>query len=114
MGSFMARAERVRLGARPLSTSPGTDRDDMRWTIPNLLTVLRLLAAPGVALAFVVFPRPLADWIAMSLFVMAALTDYVDGRLARAWQQESAFGRMLDPIADKAMVIIALAVIIGL
>src|SRR5690606_31174582 len=80
----------------------------------NLLTVLRLLAAPGVALAFVVFPRPLADWIAMSLFVMAALTDYVDGRLARAWQQESAFGRMLDPIADKAMVIIALAVIIGL
>jgi CDP-diacylglycerol--glycerol-3-phosphate 3-phosphatidyltransferase len=86
----------------------------MRWTIPNILTVLRLLAAPGVALAFAVFERPLADWLAIGLFVVAALTDYVDGRLARAWGQESNFGRMLDPIADKAMVIIALAMIVGL
>jgi CDP-diacylglycerol--glycerol-3-phosphate 3-phosphatidyltransferase len=86
----------------------------MRWTIPNILTVFRLLAAPGVALAFVVFDRPLADWLAITLFILAALTDYVDGYLARAWQQESNFGRMLDPIADKAMVVIALAVIVGL
>lgn len=85
----------------------------MRWTIPNILTVLRLIAAPGVALAFVFFERPAADWIAISLFILAALTDYIDGRLARAWQQESNFGRMLDPIADKAMVIIALAMIVG-
>jgi phosphatidylglycerophosphate synthase len=47
-------------------------------------------------------------------FILAALTDYVDGYLARAWQQESNFGRMLDPIADKAMVVIALSVIVGL
>ena len=86
----------------------------MRWTIPNILTVMRLVAAPGVALAFVVFDRPYADWIAFGLFILAALTDYIDGRLARAWQQESNFGRMLDPIADKAMVVIALAVIVGL
>jgi CDP-diacylglycerol--glycerol-3-phosphate 3-phosphatidyltransferase len=86
----------------------------MRWTVPNILTVMRLLAAPGVALAFVVFNRPYADWIAFGLFVLAAMTDYVDGRLARAWQQESNFGRMLDPIADKAMVVIALSVIVGL
>lgn len=86
----------------------------MRWTIPNILTVLRLVAAPGVALAFVLLPRPAADWVAFVLFVLAALTDYVDGRLARAWGQESNFGRMLDPIADKAMVIIALAVIVGI
>ena len=86
----------------------------MRWTIPNILTVTRLAAAPGVALAFVLFNRPYADWLAIALFVMAALTDYVDGRLARAWQQESNFGRMLDPIADKAMVVIALSVIVGL
>ncbi len=86
----------------------------MRWTVPNILTVMRLLAAPGVALAFVVFDRPLADWLAIVLFVTAALTDFFDGHLARAWQQESNFGRMLDPIADKAMVIIALSVIVGL
>lgn len=86
----------------------------MRWTVPNILTVMRLLAAPGVAMAFVIFSRPTADWVAISLFILAALTDYVDGYLARAWGQESNFGRMLDPIADKAMVVIALAVIVGL
>jgi CDP-diacylglycerol--glycerol-3-phosphate 3-phosphatidyltransferase len=85
----------------------------MRWTIPNILTVMRLVAAPGVALAFVVFDRPTADWVAFTLFILAALTDYVDGYLARAWGQESDFGRMLDPIADKAMVVIALVVITG-
>lgn len=86
----------------------------MRWTLPNILTVFRLAAAPGVALVFVMFQRPLADWLAISLFILAALTDYADGRLARAWHQESNFGRMLDPIADKAMVVIALSVIVGL
>jgi CDP-diacylglycerol--glycerol-3-phosphate 3-phosphatidyltransferase len=86
----------------------------MRWTIPNILTVMRLAAAPGVAFAFAVFDRPYADWIAFGLFILAALTDWIDGKLARAWQQESNFGRMMDPIADKAMVVIALAVIVGL
>ncbi len=86
----------------------------MRWTIPNILTVFRLAAAPGIALVFVAFDRPVADWLAIALFVFAALTDYVDGYLARAWGQESNFGRMLDPIADKAMVVIALSVIVGL
>ncbi|WP_112322356.1 CDP-diacylglycerol--glycerol-3-phosphate 3-phosphatidyltransferase [Oceanibium sediminis] len=86
----------------------------MRWTIPNILTVARLLAAPAFALVFIVLPRPLADWVAMTLFIGAALTDYLDGWLARRWNQISGFGRMLDPIADKAMVVIALAVIIGL
>lgn len=85
----------------------------MNWNIPNILTLLRLLAAPGVAIMFLYFARPWADWFALILFVVAALTDYVDGYLARAWKQESKFGAMLDPIADKAMVIIALVVITG-
>ncbi len=85
----------------------------MNWNIPNILTLLRLLAAPGVAIMFLYFTRPWADWFALILFVVAALTDYVDGYLARAWKQESKFGAMLDPIADKAMVIIALLVITG-
>ena len=85
----------------------------MTWTLPNILTVLRLLAAPGVAVMFLYFARPWADWFALILFVGAAITDFIDGYLARAWKQESRFGAMLDPIADKAMVIIALLVIIG-
>jgi len=85
----------------------------MTWNVPNILTVLRLLAAPALAVMFLYFSRPLADWFALILFVSAALTDFVDGYLARAWKQESKFGAMLDPIADKAMVLIALLVIIG-
>lgn len=83
----------------------------MTWNIPNILTVLRLCAAPGMALAFIFFPHPFADWIALILFTGAAATDWIDGFLARRWGQESRFGAMLDPIADKAMVIIALMVV---
>ncbi|MGR3544622.1 CDP-diacylglycerol--glycerol-3-phosphate 3-phosphatidyltransferase [Brevirhabdus sp.] len=85
----------------------------MTWTLPNILTVLRLLAAPGVAVMFLYFDRPLADWLALILFVGAAITDWFDGHLARSWKQESKFGAMLDPIADKVMVVIALVVIVG-
>lgn len=83
------------------------------WTIPNFLTVLRLLAAPGVPVMFLYFSRPWADFLALTLFVGAALTDWFDGHLARLWKQESRFGAMLDPIADKAMVVIAIFVITG-
>lgn len=85
----------------------------MNWNLPNILTVLRLLAAPGVALMFLYFNRPLADWFALALFLGAAITDWFDGYLARAWKQESRFGAMLDPIADKVMVVTALVVIVG-
>ena len=85
----------------------------MNWTVPNILTILRLLAAPGVAVMFLYFHRPWADWFALTLFVSAAITDYFDGYLARLWKQESKFGAMLDPIADKAMVVIAIMVITG-
>ncbi|MEZ5676447.1 CDP-diacylglycerol--glycerol-3-phosphate 3-phosphatidyltransferase [Thalassovita litoralis] len=85
----------------------------MKWTLPNILTVGRLLAAPGVAVMFLYFTRPYADWLALLLFVSAAATDWLDGYLARLWKQESKFGAMLDPIADKAMVVIALVVLTG-
>ena len=85
----------------------------MKWTIPNVLTTMRLLAAPGVPVMFLYFHRPIADWFALTLFVSAAITDYFDGYLARLWKQESKFGAMLDPIADKAMVVIALLILTG-
>lgn len=85
----------------------------MNWNLPNILTLLRLIAAPGVAVMFLYFTRPYADLFAVILFVSAAVTDWFDGYLARAWKQETKLGAMLDPIADKAMVVIALMVIIG-
>lgn len=85
----------------------------MTWTFPNILTTLRLLAAPMVAVMFLYFNRPWADWFALVLFISAAATDWFDGYLARSWKQTTKLGAMLDPIADKAMVVIALAVILG-
>ncbi|MGV6850325.1 MAG: CDP-diacylglycerol--glycerol-3-phosphate 3-phosphatidyltransferase [Marinibacterium sp.] len=80
----------------------------MHVTFPTILTILRLLAAPAVALAFVLLPRPIGDWSALILFALAAATDWIDGRLARAWGQVTRLGTMLDPIADKVMVAAAL------
>lgn len=86
----------------------------MTFSIPNILSVLRVLAAPVLALCFVLFERPLADQLAVAVFIAAAVTDYFDGWLARTLGQESAFGTMLDPIADKAMVMIALVLLAAL
>ena len=91
----------------------GVRTGGMNWNVPNILTALRLLAAPGVAVMFLYFHRPWADWFALVLFISAAATDWFDGYLARAWKQTTKLGAMLDPIADKAMVVIALMVIVG-
>ncbi|MFK7942797.1 MAG: CDP-diacylglycerol--glycerol-3-phosphate 3-phosphatidyltransferase [Paracoccaceae bacterium] len=85
----------------------------MIWTIPNILTIARIVAAPCVALVFVLFERPLADWLAFGLFVGAALTDFLDGWIARRFNQMSELGKMLDPIADKAMVVVGLMVLLA-
>lgn len=76
--------------------------------IPNLLTYARIVAVPLVVLCFFVEGKlhgsETARWWALGLFVVASVTDWLDGYLARAWQQTSTIGRMLDPIADKLLV----------
>ena len=86
----------------------------MTLNIPNGLTLFRVIAAPCVALVFLMMDRPLADMAAFILFTVAAISDFFDGWLARRWGQVSAFGRMLDPIADKAMVAITGAILLAL
>lgn len=77
-------------------------------SLPNILTALRLALAPLLPALYWIAPRPAADWIALVLFAIAMATDFFDGWLARRLRLESDFGRMLDPIADKAAVLIAL------
>ena len=76
--------------------------------LPNLLTYARIAAVPAVIGALygnAVLHGPLwLRWIAVAIFIAAALTDMLDGYFARAWEQQSSFGRMLDPIADKLLV----------
>jgi len=86
----------------------------VNWNIPNILTTFRMIAAPAVVIVFLCVVRPFADWLALIIFIGASATDWVDGYLARKWNQQSAFGTMLDPIADKAMVILAIVAIVGL
>lgn len=74
----------------------------MIWTIPNILTMARVLAVP-VIVGLMFIPGDAARWLVAVLFALAAVTDWFDGWLARRWSQTSAFGRFLDPIADKLL-----------
>ena len=80
------------------------------WNLPNLLTYGRILAVPVVA-ALLMWGGDTARWVALGIYVVAAITDFLDGYLARKWQQQSALGRMLDPIADKVLVSVVLLVL---
>lgn len=83
------------------------------WSLPNLLTYGRIVAIPAlVALLF--WPRDdWIRWIALAIYIGAAVTDYLDGWIARAWSQQSAIGRMLDPIADKLLVCALLLMLVA-
>jgi cardiolipin synthase (CMP-forming) len=86
---------------------------DRVWTIPNAISAARLAGVP-VFLWLVLGPRtPTADYWAVALLILAGVSDWLDGKLARALNQGSRLGEVLDPIADRlyiAATIIALAV----
>ncbi len=75
------------------------------WTIPNVLTILRMLLIPVFVILFVNGQRKAA----LAVFVIASLTDLLDGYLARKLNQITDFGKLFDPLADKLMVLTALA-----
>jgi CDP-diacylglycerol---glycerol-3-phosphate 3-phosphatidyltransferase len=75
----------------------------MPINLPNLLTLSRIVAIPLVILTFY-GPSPYGPWIGCGLFAAAGFTDWLDGQLARRWHQQSEWGRVLDPIADKLLV----------
>lgn len=79
-------------------------RRPMLTSLPNILTYVRIAAVP-VLVAFLFFSKSdAARWAAFGIFVAACITDWLDGYLARIWEQQSTLGRMLDPIADKLLV----------
>ena len=83
------------------------------WNLPNLLTYGRVAAVPLVV-AFLFWPAEFwARWTALAIYCAAAITDFFDGYLARAWSQQSSLGRMLDPIADKLLVAAVLLMLVA-
>lgn len=78
--------------------------------IPTILTVLRMIMVPCFTIVFYL-PVNWSPMLCSIIFIFAALTDWFDGFLARRWKQITTFGRFLDPIADKIMIITALILI---
>jgi cardiolipin synthase len=89
-----------------IATTRATARSSL--SLPNILTYARIAAVPvvvGCIYAQSIMDGPLwLRWVAVVVFIAAGVTDYLDGYYARIWNQQSAFGRMLDPIADKLLV----------
>ncbi|MEK7795153.1 MAG: CDP-alcohol phosphatidyltransferase family protein, partial [Candidatus Hydrogenedentota bacterium] len=79
-------------------------------TLPNKISLFRLLLIPAFVAALLAIDadRPQLRWLAAGIYVLAAFSDAVDGYLARRWQQTSELGALLDPLADKLLVNIAL------
>jgi cardiolipin synthase (CMP-forming) len=89
-------AEAVVAGGRP--------RRNLAMSLPNILTYGRIAAVPALVAVLYFTKGDTAHWTAFGLFAAAGVTDWLDGYLARVWEQQSTLGRMLDPIADKLLV----------
>ena len=93
-------------GSHPAPTATAT-------SLPNILTYARIAAVPALVACFFLLRGDWANWLALAIFVAAGLTDILDGYVARAWKQQSLLGRMLDPIADKLLVSIAVLMLVS-
>jgi len=93
------------------SMTTSTQARGHAMSLPNILTYGRIAAVPAMVACFYI-EGPVSNWLALTIFVAACITDYLDGYLARIWQQQSALGRMLDPIADKLLVAAALMMLV--
>src|ERR1700733_9235395 len=82
------------------------------FALPNALTILRILLVPVYVVAFVL-PGDVARLVAFLVFVIAGVSDWLDGFAARKLKAGSDFGRMLDPIADKVLVAVALMMLVA-
>ena len=89
-----------------IATTRGVAKTSL--SLPNILTYARIAAIPvvvGCIYVQAIMDGPLwLRWVALAVFLAAAVTDFLDGYFARIWSQQSTFGRMLDPIADKLLV----------
>ncbi|WP_457094003.1 CDP-diacylglycerol--glycerol-3-phosphate 3-phosphatidyltransferase [Microvirga sp. P5_D2] len=95
-----------------MSSAP-TMRRSKAFNLANLLTYLRLVAVPAVV-GLLYWPEDhWSRWFALGVFAVAAITDYLDGYIARTYAQGSALGRMLDPIADKLLVAACLLMLVA-
>lgn len=106
-----AAAERMFL--RNMASTTISNGSSRTWSLPNLLTYGRVAAVPVVVACLFWSAIDGMRWLALGIFVAAAITDFLDGYLARALAQQSSLGRMLDPIADKLLVSAVLMMLVA-
>lgn len=102
------------MNGRAMNTNAGQQTVSKIWNVPNMLTYGRIVAVPlvaGLLLWAGDHGGDLPRWGALIIYVVAAITDFFDGYLARRWHLQSSLGRMLDPIADKVLVAVVLLVL---
>lgn len=95
---------------RPVEPAPSPPSN--AFALPNLLTYGRILAVPALVLFFYL-ESSAGRWLSFTVFIAASISDFFDGYLARAWKQQSAIGRILDPIADKLLVAVSLLLLVS-
>ncbi|MBH63855.1 MAG: CDP-diacylglycerol--glycerol-3-phosphate 3-phosphatidyltransferase [Alphaproteobacteria bacterium] len=84
----------------------------MITSLPNLLTLSRILVIPGLVATFFI-PGTTSDWVALGIFCAAGVTDFLDGYVARLRGEMSMLGRFLDPVADKLLIAAAIVMLIA-
>ena len=101
-----------------MPSAPAPERqEEQSWrtmfNLPNVLTLSRIAIIPLIVGLMYMDP-PLGNWLAFAAYVVAGVTDFFDGYLARAWKQQSALGQFLDPIADKLLIATLLLVLVAM
>jgi CDP-diacylglycerol--glycerol-3-phosphate 3-phosphatidyltransferase/cardiolipin synthase len=103
----------VRMFSRWIMSLASPMRRSKALSLANILTYGRLVAVP-VVVACLFWPNEFwMRWVALGFYIAAAITDFLDGWVARTWSQQSAIGRMLDPIADKVLVAAVLLMLVA-
>lgn len=86
----------------------------MEMNLPNKLTVLRVILIPVFLVALFLAPVPTNRYVAVLIFIVASLTDLLDGKIARKYNMVTNFGKFMDPLADKLLVMSALVSMVAL
>ena len=85
----------------------------MKWNIPNILTMIRMGLTPAVVVLFLVnIPNGIGVFVALGLYILACVTDFLDGYIARKYNQITDFGKFMDQIADKAITTCAMILVL--
>lgn len=93
------------------ATAPPASYRWLRWVTPNQLTVARIGAVP-LLMALIWVNQPWSNYVALGVFVLACLTDYWDGDLARVRKEVTQLGKLLDPLADKMLISASLVMLV--